>query len=367
MKYYEPIFLLLFAALLISGTGKNGESSGIPENKWSRIKSPAGSGMATAGVSIGDLLVVRGDKAVNPVEVMIILSQKATSPVTVTYSTRDREALAGTDYVATSDSVTFAPGEMMKRITVRIIGKEAGRTGSPKGAGGTRVLRLSPFRYTDPEVVSFLISLTKISGATPLKSFGIITIISDIINAPSMVRGTVHEVQFSATGYTSLYGDQPDNCQVRKNGHVVLSGLLYGNEKVEPEDDVLYTGVLQLDMDMDICSAMRLSNGEDKLCGMTEFGFGSVPVELEIYGEGRGGYIKFNENYPGFVLSFIGGVNGTCDEEQANEERNMGPYKSIASVFNGMELPMLTDRTLRPGPRRVVSGGGMEIAVDVFR
>ncbi|MEP6617242.1 MAG: Calx-beta domain-containing protein [Ginsengibacter sp.] len=367
MKNYKSISLLLIAVLFISGTDKNRKWAAALENKLSGPKSSIGIGVALPDVSIGDMRVVRGNKGMKPVEVMIILSQKTTSPVTVTYSTKDGNASAGIDYVATSGSVTFAPGEIMKRITVSIIGNGAGKTRSGKGVGGTSVFGSFLFRYFDPNV-TFQIILTNVSGATPLKSFGIVNIISDILSELSKgLSGTAHEVQFSATGYTSLYGSKTDDCPVRTNGHVVLSGLLVGDEKVEPKDDVRYTGILQLDIDMDICSVMRLPNGEDKFCSITVCGFGSIPVELEIHTDGRGAYIKFIDNYPGFTLSFIGVVTGSCDVQQTDEERSMVPYKTIASVFNGIELPMLTDRTLRPGPRRVLSGEGLELAVDVLR
>ena len=74
-----------------------------------------------------------------------------------------------------------------------------------------------------------------------------------------------YEVRFTYTGYRSFYGGPPE-CLVNPNGKVVLTGLLKGVENVNPDDDIVYSGVLQLDINMDICSAKRLSNGEDKLC-----------------------------------------------------------------------------------------------------
>ena len=50
------------------------------------------------------------------------LSQATSQPVTVAYATADGTALAGSDYVAASGTLTFAPGETRKTVTVTIIG-----------------------------------------------------------------------------------------------------------------------------------------------------------------------------------------------------------------------------------------------------
>jgi hypothetical protein len=50
------------------------------------------------------------------------LSAPSPDPVTVNFSTRDGSALEGSDYVATSGTVTFAPGDVTKPITVLVNG-----------------------------------------------------------------------------------------------------------------------------------------------------------------------------------------------------------------------------------------------------
>lgn len=362
MKLHQSIFLLLMAALFICAIPKSKKTFGGTDNKSSK----ATNGSAAAEMSIGDVHVVRGAKGQTPVDVMIILSQKVESPVTVSYTTKNGTAIAGTDYVATNGSVTFAPGEMVKRISVSIIGKEDGSLKASKSSGRANAFR-SYFPFFQAEE-DFTITLSSLQGAAQiLKSMGLVTIISNFLRNISQGghNGTAHEVEFTAIGFSSLFGTDPSVCGARTNGHVTLKGILTGEETVDDADDIEYRGVLQLDIDMDICSVMRLSNGEDKECSLSVFGYGPIAVELTISEGARGGYIKFDENYQGPSLPFIGGATGSCDVEQTNEETKMVPYKTIGSVFNGLELPMLTDRTLRVG-RYPPSTGDLQVTVSVL-
>jgi hypothetical protein len=95
---------------------------------------------------------------------------------------------------------------------------------------------------------------------------------------------------------------------------------------------------------------------------MTVIGSGPVKAELEIYFDARGGYIKI-ERTSG---QFLSNVYGSCDQAQIDEEQTMVPIKTIASIFNGRELPMLTDRTLKVG-RWVETDGENETVVEVLR
>lgn len=52
----------------------------------------------------------------------VTLSATSTGPVTVSFSTRNGTAQAGSDYVATSGTLTFAPGEVTKQIVVQVNG-----------------------------------------------------------------------------------------------------------------------------------------------------------------------------------------------------------------------------------------------------
>jgi hypothetical protein len=265
---------------------------------------------------------------------------------------------AGVDYVAANGTVVFQPGEVAKWINVDIIGEVA--ADADEGAPA--------------DDVSFTVLITQAIGVTIDMARAFVTILQHIARNPSIVgaggNAAVYEVIISYTGYTSFAGKSED-CGIRNNGVVTLSGLLYGIENVNSYDDIGYTGNLQMIIDIDICSMMRLSNGEDKFCGIRVDGSGTVFTELEIQystvDSGRGGYIKI-ENKDGM---FRRTVTGDCDGPQIDEEWTMVPNKSISSIFNGYELPMLTGRTLRsstyPKTYSHTDDQGDVIVVEVLR
>lgn len=285
---------------------------------------------AQPAVSIANSRVVEGNTGQRSVEVMVILSQFSSGPVTVAYTTRNGTALAGSDYTTASGTVTFTTKEIMKKITIVVKGDADIETGE-----------------------TFEVVLSNASGATLAKSMGTVTIVNDDLSAGGL---TTYEVRFTFTGYTSFFGDIHD-CPVRPNGTVVMTGLLEGREKVSPDEDITYAGTLQMDMDIDICSA---NTENDDTCRITVIGSGLVTADLKISFDGRGAYIKLGNALNGFTKN----ASGTCDKGQIDEERTIVPDKTIASVFNGMELPMLTNRTLREG-RYVNKNADGEFVVEV--
>lgn len=73
-------------------------------------------------LSIDSGSIEEGDEGTRPFEFRLRLSHASSEVITVPYSLRDSTAIAGEDYVGQSGSVTFAPGETLKTVTVEIIG-----------------------------------------------------------------------------------------------------------------------------------------------------------------------------------------------------------------------------------------------------
>jgi len=357
-KYQMQAWVFITSLFLLSGFKKNTELPNISVGKTAGTNNQNNILAEPVKVSIAEATVIKGDKGQRPVKAMVYLSKAATEPVTVKYSTENGTAKAGVDYVATNGSITFEQGEAAKWITIPIIGEVAADPDENADINNT---------------ANFIIRLSQAAGAIIDIGKAYITIIQNITVSPSFAGGgnqAVYEVIISYTGYTSFAGTAAD-CGIRKDGVVVLSGYLSGKEDVALDDDILYTGTLEMTIDIDICSAYRSpGSSEDKFCGIRVNGSGKVYTELEIYTgtdaagrfDGRGGYINI-ENKDGL---FKRTVTGGCID-QNDDEWTMVPNKSISSVFNGKELRKLLTRTLRKGVYTDTDADGNITVVEVLR
>ncbi len=77
---------------------------------------------AARTISIADTTVIEGDAGPTDASFTVSLSGPSGQPVTVDYATTDGTASAGLDYTATSGSLTFAPGQTSRTITVPVSG-----------------------------------------------------------------------------------------------------------------------------------------------------------------------------------------------------------------------------------------------------
>lgn len=76
-------------------------------------------------VRISDATGYEGDAGLSPVTFKVSLDSAATKTVKVFYATSNGTAKAGSDYNAAGGTVTFAPGERQKQITVFVKGDKA--------------------------------------------------------------------------------------------------------------------------------------------------------------------------------------------------------------------------------------------------
>jgi PKD repeat protein len=67
--------------------------------------------VALPTLTIADLTITEGDSQTTTATFTVTLSAPSSQPVTVAYTTANGTALAGTDYIATSGILTFAPGQ----------------------------------------------------------------------------------------------------------------------------------------------------------------------------------------------------------------------------------------------------------------
>jgi hypothetical protein len=81
-----------------------------------------GGGGAGPLVGIDNVELPEGNAGTKPFVFTVSLSAPSPGPVTVNFSTRNGSAQAGSDYIAASGTLTFAPGEVTKQITVQVNG-----------------------------------------------------------------------------------------------------------------------------------------------------------------------------------------------------------------------------------------------------
>lgn len=73
-------------------------------------------------VSVRDVAVVEGNSGTSQATFVVALSAATAQSVSLSYATSNGTAIAGTDYVATSGALTFAPGDLEKPVVVLVNG-----------------------------------------------------------------------------------------------------------------------------------------------------------------------------------------------------------------------------------------------------
>lgn len=82
--------------------------------------SATGTSLPTA--SVANVNVTEGNSGTTPAVFTVTLSEAAATPVTLTYATASGTATMGTDFTATSGTLTFAAGQTSQTISVAVVG-----------------------------------------------------------------------------------------------------------------------------------------------------------------------------------------------------------------------------------------------------
>lgn len=99
--------------------GTQGVNSGQFAGGWSLEFTPR---PPDPTLSISDATVTEGDSGTTPAVFTVTLENPPASAVTVDYATSSSSALAGEDFLPAAGTLTFAPGEQTKTITVNVVG-----------------------------------------------------------------------------------------------------------------------------------------------------------------------------------------------------------------------------------------------------
>jgi len=112
--------------------------------------------VAGVTVSINDVTITEGAGGTSVANFTVSLSSASSNTVTVNYATADNTAVASVDYIATSGTLTFTPGQTSRTVSVGINGDTL-----------------------NEDTVSFNVNLTSPTNATISDSQGVGTIVDD--------------------------------------------------------------------------------------------------------------------------------------------------------------------------------------------
>ena len=232
-------------------------------------------------LAINDVSVTEGNSGTTPATFTVSLSFASASTVTVTYYTSAGTATSGTDYTYTSGSLTFAPGETSKTITVPVIGDTAGEPNE-----------------------TFWVFLSSATNATFADSSGLGTIVNDDAY-PSLV---VNDVTLAEGNSGTTYANFTVTLSQSSTSTVTVSYATANGTATSGSDYGSTTGTLTF------------------TAGQT-----SKTVSVPIYGDTT---VESNET---FYLNLSGATNATIADNQGlgtitNDDSASNPTISISSA-----------------------------------
>ena len=145
-------------------------------------------------LSISSRQAKEGNTGTGLRQFMVTLSAASMQTVTVQYATADGTAKAGSDYTSASGSLTFAPGELTKTISVAVIGDTTVESNE-----------------------KFVVKLGTAVGATILTGTGTGTIVNDDVATAGGVALTYTQTSSWATGFN---GDM----KIKNTGTTAING-----------------------------------------------------------------------------------------------------------------------------------------------
>jgi large repetitive protein len=161
-------------------------------------------------LSVGSAVVAEGDAGTTAAAVVVSLDAPSNKTVTVGYGTQDGTATAaGRDYVATSGTLTFAPGQTSKTISVPVIGD----------------------RIAEPDE-TFSVKLHGAKNATIANGQGVVTILDDepriSISGAAGAEGNTGTTPFTFTVSLSAAYDQAVTVNYSTADGTAVAGVDYG-------------------------------------------------------------------------------------------------------------------------------------------
>ena len=290
------------------------------------------------GLSVADATAEEASGAT--VDFVVSMSRASTSTVTVDYATKDGTATAGADYTATSGTLTFAPGEEEKTVSVPVI-----NDGLDEGS------ETFTFTLSNPSGGAYLVDATATGTITNddpmprewLSRFGrtvasqVVDAIGSRLDGGSGTHLRIGGMELNAQGALVEAEDTP------KTG---LEALKW-HDQMEMEDTSSMTG-----RELLFGSSFQLSTGgEDGAPAFTGWGHFSVggfdaeTNELRLDGRVDSGFVGADIGRERWLAGLILGISKGDGEFTMTESGNTGKVEELADCA----LPVRQDRRERTG------------------
>jgi len=167
---------------------------------------------AVPALSVADASVTEGNSGTSTATFTVTLSAASGQTITVNYATADGTATAGSDYVASAGTLTFAPGVTTQSIAVTVNGDTA----------------------VEPDE-TFSVTLSSASNASIARATGTGTILNDDAvvtiapaSLPAATSGSAYSQTLTASGGTSPYTFMVTAGAVPAGLTLASSGVLAG-------------------------------------------------------------------------------------------------------------------------------------------
>lgn len=184
----------------------------------SRSQSLVTAGRVTTppSVSISSASKAEGSSGTSNLSFTVTLSKSSSTPVTVNYATADGTAVAGTDYVSTSGTITFSAGQTSKTVKVAVTGDTAVESdeaftvtlSNPSGATISRASATGTIRNDDVALPTVSIAdATKTEGTSGTSNLGFTVTLSKAATSTVTVKyATSSGTATAGQDYTSGSG-----------------------------------------------------------------------------------------------------------------------------------------------------------------
>ncbi len=188
-------------------------------------------------VSVGDVLV---DEAAQEAVFTVSLERPSSGTVTLNYTTANGSALAGSDFIAASGSLTFAPGESTKTVKVALVNDNSAESSETFGLALSNIVGASA---SDASGAAVIAANDGASSVLPLLTVEDVAVGEGQGYAEFVVRLNAPSALPVSVGYSTANGTADATDYLAQTGTLSFaSGETVKTVRIELTDDIKVEG-----------------------------------------------------------------------------------------------------------------------------